>query len=258
MHFGSEYGPDRAVGHRPGSTRIEIWRRAAEMIRAALGDAVWVGCGCPLWASVGLVDGIRIGRDIGVEWKGNYSAESLLRDQATRNFGHGILWQGDPDCILLRERFHHLTDPEIRALARYAGMMGGVTMTSDALDELSPARLRLWQELLALPAGGCNYPRLGAANPATDATGATTLDPVLVQVRHGGTTGGMIFIFNPTDLPQQRRYAPGQLGLAGPLLLRDHDDPNPTETSVADVTVTVAPHDGRWLVFRQVAAGPPR
>jgi len=34
MHFGSEYGPDRAIWHTPGMTRIEIWRHATEMTLA--------------------------------------------------------------------------------------------------------------------------------------------------------------------------------------------------------------------------------
>src|SRR5690606_19053569 len=33
MYAGSEYGPQRAVYHTPGLTRIEVWRRVAEMIR---------------------------------------------------------------------------------------------------------------------------------------------------------------------------------------------------------------------------------
>jgi hypothetical protein len=34
MHFGSENGPDRALWHTQGMTRIESRRRVAEMIRA--------------------------------------------------------------------------------------------------------------------------------------------------------------------------------------------------------------------------------
>jgi hypothetical protein len=105
--------------------------------------------------SVGLVDGVRIGSDVGVEWRGHLSAQSLLRDQATRNFANRVLWQTDPDCILLRERFHHLSDAEVRSLAIYAGMSGGAAMTSDALDELRLSGLRLWKRcsiLIARPA----------------------------------------------------------------------------------------------------------
>ena len=194
MLFGSEYGPDRADWHTPGMTRIEIFCKVAEMIRREIGqDAIWLGCGCPLWASVGLVDGVRIGGDVGVDWSGGLSAQSLLRDQATRNFANHILWQADPDCILLRERFHNLSDHEVRSLAIYAGMSGGVMMTSDHLGDLSPERIRLWKLLLNPDWRECSFPFLGQTSlsylrQTNPRTGRPTLeavanDPVLVQVR---------------------------------------------------------------------------
>jgi alpha-galactosidase len=161
MLFGSEHGPDRAVWHQPGLSRIAIWRRMAALIREEVSDALWLGCGCPLWASVGYVDAIRIGRDVGVSWKGEYSAESLLRDQVSRNHAAGVLWQGDPDCVLLRSRFHELTDAQVETLARFAGLAGGVLMTSDKLDELASERAALFAELLREPVLSCAYPELG-------------------------------------------------------------------------------------------------
>lgn len=161
MLFGSEHGPDRALWHTPGLSRIAIWRKMAALIREEIGDALWLGCGCPLWASVGYVDAIRIGRDVGVTWTGEYSAESLLRDQVSRNHGHSILWQADPDCVLLRDRFHELSDAQIESLARFAAGAGGVLMTSDKLDELSPGRAILFAELLRDAVAGCDFPDLG-------------------------------------------------------------------------------------------------
>jgi alpha-galactosidase len=161
MLFGSEHGPDRAAWHRPGLSRIAIWRRMAALIREEIGEATLLGCGCPLWASVGYVDAVRIGRDVGVTWKGEYSAESLLRDQLTRNHAAGVLWQADPDCILLRERFHHLTDAQVETLARFGGYSGGVLMTSDTLDALPRERAELFADLLRAPITGCRYPGLG-------------------------------------------------------------------------------------------------
>lgn len=188
MLFGSEHGPDTARWHEAGLSRIAIWRRMASLIREEIGDALWLGCGCPLWASVGLVDAIRIGRDIGVAWRGEYSAESLLRDQLTRNHAANILWQADPDCILLRDRFHHLSDDEVRSLALFAGLSGGVLMTSDKLDELSGRRADLFAALLKEPIAGCDFPRLGQD------------DSVIVQRAHRQGGGPIISnYFNMSD-----------------------------------------------------------
>jgi alpha-galactosidase len=160
--MGSDYGPDEAIWHRPGRSRIAIWRAMMAAIRDEIGEeALLLGSGSPLWASVGLVDAVRIGRDIGVTWHGLYSAESLLRDQLTRNHGSGILWQADPDCVLLRDRFHELADDQLRSLALFAGLAGGVLMTSDKLDALPEERQRLFAALLAEPKLRAEFPRLG-------------------------------------------------------------------------------------------------
>ena len=166
MHIGSIYGPETARWHRPDLSRIEIWMRMARLIREEIGEALWLACGAPVWAPVGLVDAMRIGRDIGVSWKGHYSAESLLRDQTARNFANGILWQADPDCILLRDRFHELSDEQVRSLAYFAGLAGGVLMTSDHLGEVPPARRELFAALAGDGAAfACDFPLLGRGSP---------------------------------------------------------------------------------------------
>ena len=255
MFWGAEYGPDRARWHTEGMTRIEIWRRVVEMIRQEIGNALWLDCGL-LWASVGLVDGLRIGNDIGVEWRGQLSAQSLLRDQATRNFANHILWQTDPDCILLRDRFHHLSDAEVRSLALYAGMTGGVTMTSDTLDELSPERLRLWKFLVNSPHTPCRFPLLGQSLITYERVPADlhlpharhqpVSDPVLVQVR-GNEKMSALYIFNTGDTPIQRTYALDALGIAGKQYVFDWTKQTFGDSPVSRISVTLAPHDGALL-----------
>lgn len=159
---GMDYGPDRARWNEEGLSRVAIWRRMLEIIRGEIGDDLLLGCGCPLWASVGLVDAVRIGRDIGVSWTGDYSAESLIRDLATRNHANGILWQADPDCVLLRDRFHEMSDVQVRSLALFAGLSGGVLMTSDHLGKLSADRAAFFAALLRLGIDPCRFPALGA------------------------------------------------------------------------------------------------
>jgi hypothetical protein len=258
MHFGSEYGPDRALWHTPGRTRIEIWRSVAEMIRAEIGDALWLGCGCPLWASVGLVDAVRTGRDIGVEWLGG--AQSLLRDQAARNFANHLLWQSDPDCILLRDRFHHLSADEVRDLAIYAGMAGGVVTTSDDLGELGQDRLDLLRLLLSAQGAGCRFPLLGetaiayervpAAGGAEGTRGrlaARAADPVLVQVRDLRDGGWAVFVFNTGDAAVRRAYSLARLGIHGAQHVYDWTARAAQEGPVKTLRVALAAHAGALL-----------
>jgi alpha-galactosidase len=263
MHFGSEYGPERALWHTPGSTRIEIWRGVAEMIREEIGEALWLGCGCPLWASIGLVDGVRIGRDVGVSWSGDYSAQSLLRDQACRNFANHILWQSDPDCVLLRERFHDLSEAEVKSLALYAGMTGGVMMTSDHLGELSQDRLHLWRMILSQEQASCDFPLLGGsaihyktqvvrgqANSIRPVPRAE--DAVLVQVRHPGQAGGTgaIFFLNTASHTVQRSYPLADLGINDPVYLQEWEGQPAGDRVHTRVSLTLPAHHSALYFFR--------
>jgi alpha-galactosidase len=262
MYFGSEYGPDRGLWHTPGTTRIEIWRRAAEMIREEIGDALWLGCGCPLWASIGLVDAVRIGRDVGVAWSGNYSAQSLLRDQACRNFANQILWQSDPDCVLLRERFHDLSDEEIKSLALYAGMTGGVTITSDHLGELSAERLRLWRLILPEERTSCDFPLLGQSDIFYERQFVhshadqkhlvpNAEDPMLIQVRHPRREGalGAIFFLNTAGHIVQRTDPLADLGIKHPVYLYSWENQSSSEQLEEKIALTLPGHHSALYFF---------
>jgi len=157
-----------------------------------------------------------------VSWEGHYSAESLLRDQTSRNFGNGIFWQADPDCILLRERFHHLTDEQVRSLALFAGLAGGVLMTSDRLDEISDERGRLFADLAreAQPQP-CDFPQLGRValrhRIGTSHIGAPKLmsdgDPVLMQRVRKPDGTELVVLLNTGSTPIDREINGMQVSL---------------------------------------------
>jgi len=208
MYFGSEYGPEQAQWHQPGLSRMAVWMKMARLIREEIGDSLWLGCGGPIWAPIGLMDAVRIGRDVGVSWRGNHSAQSLLRDQTSRNFANGIFWQADPDCILLRSRFHDLTDEEVRSLALFAGLSGGLLMTSDQLDEVSEERRQLLARLIGDgKTHTCDFPRLGQA------------DNVLIQQATESDGTVLINVFNTGDLPAERSLP----GWEAPVAVAPHE-----------------------------------
>jgi alpha-galactosidase len=240
MYFGCEYGPDRALYHTPGLTRVEIWRRVAAMIREEIGEALWLGCGCPLWPAIGLVDAVRIGGDMGVRWAGEQSAQSVLGDLQVRNFANGILWQLDPDCLLLRDRYHDFSDGELRALALYAGLAGGVLITSDTLAELPPDRLDLLRFLLELPPGDCRFPRLGEENE----------DGVIIQLRSLGATGAsLLFAFNRGEQPVRHRIDVAAMGIAVPVHVAGWPERGGATGAVMELELVLPAHDGRLLTL---------
>jgi hypothetical protein len=240
MYFGTDQPPAQLRWHREGLSRIEIWTRMARLIREEIGDATWLGCGGPIWAAVGLVDAVRIGRDVGVQWKGRYSAESLLRDQTARNFANGILWQADPDCILLRDRFHDLTDAEVHALILFAGLSGGVLMTSDQLDEVPEERRALFAELAQeSEVKPCDFPLLGLADR----------DPVLIQRRRRADGSTWVNVVNTGDEPAERLVTWVVAGCAPRVDVRALDPAASTLRTEEGVRVRLAPHTACRLAF---------
>jgi len=219
----------------------------ARLIREEIGDALWLGCGCPLFPPVGLLDAVRIGRDVGVTWRDErQSAQSLLRDQTARNFAHGTLWQADPDCILLRDRFHHLTDAEVESLALFAGLAGGVLMTSDHLGEVPPRRRALFAFLLGEGATRvCDFPLLGAAE-----TGGL----VLQRVRTG--SGEVVLnAFNTADSACERTIPWMSLGLPRVGTIRDWRG-RAVETPPDGLRLSLGPHESRCFIVSDAAEGP--
>lgn len=258
MHFGCDYGPRQARWHESGLSRIEIWMRLVRLIREEIGDALWLASGSPIWAPVGWVDAVRIGRDIGVSWKGHYSAESLLRDQTTRNFANGLFWQSDPDCILLRDRFHELADDEVRSLATFAALAGGVLMTSDQLSEVPEARGKLFAELARITEPmPCDFPLLGedslrhrisvahTGKPMVVSEG----DPVLVQRVRQPDGAVLINLFNTGDYEADRLVEWRWAGLSGALDVKSLDASGRCEQTGSGVHVVLRPHASCRLRF---------
>src|SRR5437667_1704108 len=96
-------------------TRAQAYRRGLEAIGEAVGERFVLGCGNPMGASVGLVNGAQISPDIAPFWKprgrsddpqrkrmSEPSALNAIRNTMTRWWMHGRLWQNDPDWLLVR------------------------------------------------------------------------------------------------------------------------------------------------------------
>ncbi len=145
------YSAALAQGRRqdPHLTRAAAVRKGLEIIREAVGDKFVLGCGAPLGPAVGLVDGMRIGADVHVEWQPFWpdlsapSVSNAMLNSVTRSFMHRRLWLNDPDCLLLRPRGPNanLSPTETRFLATVASISGSLVIDSDDLAELTPERL---------------------------------------------------------------------------------------------------------------------
>ncbi|MEY2423443.1 MAG: alpha-galactosidase [Acidimicrobiaceae bacterium] len=138
-------------------------RAGFDAIRNGAGDeAFLLGCGAPLGAAIGVVDGMRIGPDVAPWWDlpadrpfppgykaTQPSTASALRATEARQFMHRRLWLNDPDCVMLRTTDTHLTQDEVRRWALAVGDSGGMVLVSDDLSLLDANGRSLLDEVIA-------------------------------------------------------------------------------------------------------------
>ena len=144
------------VRHDRRMTRAQAVRRGLEIIRAAIGNHFLLGCGAPLGPSIGMVDAMRIGPDVHVDWEPFWqdlsapSAANAILNSIARSFMHGKLWVNDPDCLVLRPRGDdsNLVLNEMRTLTTIVGLSGGSVLSSDNLPSLRRGRPRYLQRIL--------------------------------------------------------------------------------------------------------------
>jgi alpha-galactosidase len=261
--FGLDWGPQDVNYFEPGLTRIEVWQRFARTVREEIGpDAIWMASGQPLFASVGIADTMRIAGDVGVQWEGAAAAQSLVRDLPLRNFTNYLLWQVDPDPVLLRDQFHYLTDTEVRSLTYFSAMSGGVMMTSDNLAELSSDRLELWKSVLSTDKLSARYPLLGRENsayalyvpPGGLPEPVNFPPPLTVQVRdYDGGRAATVHILNISSGTVSRTLTLEELGIAGTMLVYDWIKKSSSSAPVDRVTFTLAPHESTLLILTRPA-----
>lgn len=151
--------------YNPEMTRVQALRRGLEIIRGAIGQRFLLGCGTPLAPAVGLVDGMRIGPDVAINWGplwpdlSSPAVDNALRNTVARAFTHGILWASDPDCTLVRDR-HDESDlvlNEMRTLVSLIGLLGGAVFSGDNLSSIRRGRLKYLRQILP-PSGQAAVP----------------------------------------------------------------------------------------------------
>jgi len=130
-----------ALFHNPHKTNIEAYRDGLELVREAAGADVFIlGCNIAqnmrtLGASFGLVDGMRVGRDIGADWD---KIKPCAQMGSRLYFLHNRVWYNDPDCLMLRKP---LTLDQARAWGSWIAISGQLNLVSEWLPGLPPEKL---------------------------------------------------------------------------------------------------------------------
>ena len=153
----------QARAHDPRVTRAGRLRRGLAAIRDGAGDETFLlGCGSPLGAAVGMVDGMRIGPDVAPSWSIDTSvripgleptlpsAANAIRNVLTRAWMHRRLWLNDPDCLMVRRTDTKLSSAELSSLAGAIAASGGMVVFSDEIGRLGAEEKQLLRETIAL------------------------------------------------------------------------------------------------------------
>ncbi len=145
IYFGL-FNPADIRPAQPGRTSVEYLRDAMTAIREELGpERYLLGCIAPYAPCLGLVDGMRVGGDVGAQWSEGINPQNML--EATQ----GALpldqrwFHTDPDAMLVRDFHTHLTPDEVQTLALWQAITGSNLCTSDPLDRCAPDRQLLWR-----------------------------------------------------------------------------------------------------------------
>jgi alpha-galactosidase len=159
------FAPTMQGGYADRSfTPAQRVRAGFDAVRRGAGDdAFLLGCGAPIGATVGVVDGMRIGADVAPWWHpqpdqyrppghlgGEPATVNAWRNTLSRSFMHRQLWLNDPDCLMLRAEKTKLEPEQMRAWALAVGVSGGMALVSDDLALLGPAARARLDEVVAL------------------------------------------------------------------------------------------------------------
>ncbi len=250
---------DAADASLPRAARL---KRGLAAIREGTGaEAFVLGCGSPLGAAVGLVDGMRIGPDVAPHWDARPapripgiehttpSTRHALSAVYARSFMHRRLWLNDPDCVMARSRGTELTPVEVRSLAAGVAASGGMLIFSDDVAQLAPAEIELLRDTLAL----AREVDAGASQGTARALDLFAPEGARGIVSHT-QSATLLAALNPSDLPAAfARDCARELAGRGPLppfALLGSREPEPRDDS--GLRAQLAPHES---LFVRIAKG---
>jgi hypothetical protein len=142
-----KYGPDDmgdAIFYNKSKTNIEAFREGLTIVRESAKPGTFLlGCNVAqnfrtLGSSMGLLDAMRIGRDVGAKWD---AIIPCIEMSSRLYFLHGRVWYNDPDCLMLRKP---LTIEQAQAWASWIVMTGNLNIVSEWLPRLPKERMDIF------------------------------------------------------------------------------------------------------------------
>ncbi|WCL48235.1 glycoside hydrolase family 36 protein [Leptospira sp. GIMC2001] len=150
------------VVYNPNITPQARYQNALKLIRKVVGkDTFLLGCGAPIFPSVGYFQGMRISCDVAPFWRAELKrrlvrdknalcTEKALINDLTRASMHRKFWFNDPDCLVVRKKKNSMNYNQTLIMASVMAVSGGMLLVSDDMTKLEPERLEMLKKTLEL------------------------------------------------------------------------------------------------------------
>jgi hypothetical protein len=236
-----------AVFHDPEMSNVEAFRTGLKAVRRAAGpEAYLLGCTVAqnmrtLGASIGLVDGIRIGIDSGRSWPGILAN---VNTSTAMYFLHGRVWHNDPDVLYLDKSF---TLDQVRSFASWLAVTGQMVMVSEWLPDVPPERMEIVRRTIP--------------NHNLRARPLDLFETFPARIWHlrsgeGDSRRDVLGVFNWDDKPRTIAVELARLGLSERSVAFDFWYDRLVPVSGRSLRLDLAPRSCRMLVLRPEAKHP--
>ena len=128
-------------------TSVQIFVDILNIIREEIGaGSYWLADEAPYPPLIGFVDGVCVSNAVKDEWTED-SVGNMLQETYYCQYFNDIFWQNDPGVINLCSDFHEMDSKEIKSIALWDGILGGVVHTSEKFSALNEESLNLFRFL---------------------------------------------------------------------------------------------------------------
>lgn len=147
---GLYFGLQRGIRKDPDATTVSAFRLLLETIRETVPDSILMACSAPFLPCLGLADNVRVSNDTSRYFRGTgeiknapQTCDCSIADAfhiSMSNFWMFDRWfRADPDVVMARQDNAFYTRGQAK-ISVLAGIMSGVSLTSDHLGTISPER----------------------------------------------------------------------------------------------------------------------
>jgi alpha-galactosidase len=214
----SMIGMMKGVHYDSAATSCQAYRRGIEAFRSGMKTGTYFMGGI-FGPSIGIVDAMRIGSDVGARWNGSkidihagkrdryHGCGNILRAVgSTLNtvFMNKRFWVNDCDYLVVRDDRSELSLNEARLWATVTGLYGGNVILGDRMETLSQPRLEILGKI---------FPIYGFRTIPVDFLKKEIPEILAADIEINNDSWKIVALFNYSDSPALKTLSFADIGL---------------------------------------------